>query len=40
MKRFADEVRYEKTARGTRTILIKKFDKTAGVQKEDTEYRE
>lgn len=40
MKRFADEVRYEKTARGTRTILIKKFDKTASVQKEDTEDRE
>jgi anti-sigma regulatory factor (Ser/Thr protein kinase) len=40
MKRFADEVRFEKTARGTRTILIKKLEKTADVQKEDTEDRE
>jgi serine/threonine-protein kinase RsbW len=40
MKRFADEVRFEKTARGTRTILIKKFNKTAEVLKEDTENRE
>ncbi len=40
MKRFADEVRFEKTARGTKTVLIKKIAKFTGVQKEDTEGRE
>jgi serine/threonine-protein kinase RsbW len=36
MKRFADEVRFEKTARGTKTILVKNLTKFVGVQKEDT----
>ncbi len=40
MKRFADEVRFEKTARGTKTVLVKKIAKFTGVQKEDTEGRE
>ena len=40
MKRFADEVRFEKTARGTKTVLVKNLAKPAGVQKEDTASRE
>ncbi len=40
MKRFADEVRFEKTARGTKTVLVKKIAKFTGVQKEDPEGRE
>ncbi len=35
MKRYADEVRFEKTPRGTKTVLVKKLSKSAGVQ-EDT----
>ncbi|HUJ16959.1 MAG TPA: ATP-binding protein [Nitrospirota bacterium] len=35
MKRYADEVKFEKTARGTKTTLIKKLEPTAGVKKED-----
>ena len=34
MNRFADEVRFERTARGTKTVLIKNLSKSAGVQKE------
>jgi serine/threonine-protein kinase RsbW len=40
MKRFADEVRFEKTARGTKTVLVKKLANSAGVQKEDQGGRE
>ncbi len=40
MKRFADEVRFERTARGTKTILVKNLSKPAGVQKEGTANRE
>lgn len=40
MKRFADEVRFEKTARGTKTVLVKNLAKSAGVQKEDKTTRE
>jgi serine/threonine-protein kinase RsbW len=40
MKRFADEVRFEKTARGTKTVLVKKLVNSAGVQKEDQAGRE
>jgi serine/threonine-protein kinase RsbW len=40
MRRFADEVRFEKTARGTKTVLIKNLAKVSGVQKEDTANRE
>jgi anti-sigma regulatory factor (Ser/Thr protein kinase) len=35
MKRFADEVRFEKTARGMKTVLIAYLDKSARVQLED-----
>ena len=34
MKRFVDDVRFEKTRRGTKTILIKKIAARADVQKE------
>jgi anti-sigma regulatory factor (Ser/Thr protein kinase) len=40
MKRFADEVRFEKTARGTKTVLVKNLANPAGVQKEDRTGRE
>jgi serine/threonine-protein kinase RsbW len=40
MKRFADEVRFEKTARGTKTVLVKNLANSAGVQKEDRTERE
>jgi anti-sigma regulatory factor (Ser/Thr protein kinase) len=40
MKRFVDEVRFEKTARGTKTVLVKKFVKTADTQKEKSRDRE
>jgi len=40
MKRFADEVRFEKTGRGMKTILVKYLDKSARVQLEDTITRE
>jgi anti-sigma regulatory factor (Ser/Thr protein kinase) len=40
MKRFADEVRFEKTVRGMKTILVKYLDKTARVHMEDTITRE
>ncbi len=34
MKRFTDSVRFEKTGRGTKVILVKNLPKTAGVYKE------
>jgi len=34
MNRFADEVRFERTARGTKTVLVKNLSKSVGVQKE------
>ncbi len=40
MKRFVDEVRFEKTARGTKTVLVKTFTATAGVEKEEPSGRE
>ncbi|HEX9021160.1 MAG TPA: ATP-binding protein [Nitrospirota bacterium] len=40
MKRFADDVRFEKTARGTKTILIKNVGKSINVQKEGSTERE
>ncbi len=40
MKRFTDKVRFEKTARGTKIVLVKKLKKSAGVQKEDSTNRE
>jgi len=33
-------VRFEKTARGSKTVLIKNLAKAAGVQKEDAANRE
>lgn len=36
MKRFTDDVRFEKTARGMKTILVKNLDKSVRVQSEDT----
>jgi len=35
MKRYADDVRFEKTLRGVKTVLIKNLRKTADVKKED-----
>ena len=40
MKRFVDEVRFEKTRRGTKTVLIKNMAKRAATQKENRENRE
>lgn len=40
MKRFADDVRFEKTARGTKTILVKNVGKSTNVQKEGSVERE
>jgi serine/threonine-protein kinase RsbW len=40
MKRFTDKVRFEKTARGTKIVLVKKIKKSAGAQKEDSINRE
>lgn len=34
MKRFADDVRFEKTARGTKTVLIKNLDSSLRIQEE------
>jgi anti-sigma regulatory factor (Ser/Thr protein kinase) len=34
IKRFVDHVKFEKTARGTKVVLIKKLEKAAGIQKE------
>jgi serine/threonine-protein kinase RsbW len=40
MKRFADEVKFEKTGRGTRIVLVKKNVKSACIQKEESVDRE
>jgi anti-sigma regulatory factor (Ser/Thr protein kinase) len=40
MKRFVDHVRFEKTPYGTKIVLVKKIEKAAGIQKEDTTNRE
>jgi anti-sigma regulatory factor (Ser/Thr protein kinase) len=40
MKRFADEVTFERTAQGSRTVLRKNLETSAGVRKEDTANRE
>jgi len=40
MKRFVDEVRFEKTIIGTKIILIKKIERSADIHKEDTANRE
>jgi hypothetical protein len=36
MKRFVDDVRFEKTTHGTKIVLVKKIEKAAGIQKENT----
>jgi serine/threonine-protein kinase RsbW len=40
MKRFADEVTFERTAQGSRTVLRKNLETSAGLRKEDTANRE
>ncbi|MFA5072632.1 MAG: ATP-binding protein [Nitrospirota bacterium] len=40
MKRVADEVRFEKTARGMKTVLIKTFNKAMSGKKEEFKNRE
>jgi anti-sigma regulatory factor (Ser/Thr protein kinase) len=40
MKRFVDHVTFEKTANGTKIVLVKKIEKAAGIKKEDTANRE
>ena len=34
IKRFVDDVIFGKTARGTKVVLVKKLEKSAGIQKE------
>jgi serine/threonine-protein kinase RsbW len=40
IKRFVDHVKFEKTTYGTKIILVKKIERSAGIQKEDTANRE
>lgn len=40
MKRFADEVTFEKVPGGTRTVLVKKLETPAGARKEDAAQHE
>jgi serine/threonine-protein kinase RsbW len=40
IKRFVDHVKFEKTAYGTKIVLVKKIEKSAGIQREDTANRE
>jgi serine/threonine-protein kinase RsbW len=40
IKRFVDSVKFEKTAYGTKIVLIKKIEKSASVHQEDTAIRE
>ncbi len=40
IKRFVDQVKFEKTAYGTKIVLVKKIEKSAGIEKEDTANRE
>jgi len=40
MKRFADEVKFEKTARGTKLVLVKKLEPAPAAQTEDRIHRE
>ena len=40
MKRFADDVRFERTGRGTKIILVKKNVKSASIRKEESADRE
>jgi anti-sigma regulatory factor (Ser/Thr protein kinase) len=36
IRRFVDDVRFEKTALGTKIVLVKKIEKSASKQKENT----
>ena len=36
MKRFVDQVKFEKTTYGTKIVLVKKISKYAGIQREET----
>jgi len=40
IKRFVDHVKFEKTAYGTKIVLVKKIERSAGIHKEDTANRE
>ncbi len=40
IKRFVDHVKFEKTANGTKIVLIKKIEKSADIHKEDAANRE
>jgi anti-sigma regulatory factor (Ser/Thr protein kinase) len=40
IKRFVDQVTFEKTTYGTKIVLVKKIEKSADIQKEDTANRE
>ncbi len=40
IKRFVDHVKFENTTYGTKIVLVKKIEKSAGIQKEDTASRE
>jgi anti-sigma regulatory factor (Ser/Thr protein kinase) len=40
IKRFADEVKFEKTSLGTKVVLVKKIEKSAGIPREDATNRE
>jgi anti-sigma regulatory factor (Ser/Thr protein kinase) len=40
IKRFVDDVKFEKTTYGTKIVLIKKIEKSADIHKEDTANRE
>ena len=39
IKRFVDHVTFEKTAQGTKIVLVKKIERSAGIQKEDSANR-
>lgn len=40
MKRFTDEVRFERTSRGTRVVLVKRLPRTTTMRKEEVSQRE
>ena len=40
IKRFVDQVKFEKTTYGTKIVLVKKIEKSADIHKEDTANRE
>ena len=40
IKRFVDHVKFEKTSRGTKVVLVKKLEKSPGMQKENAKNHE